>query len=55
MRRCSEMGHDTETAGTAKSLNFKGSGEMKWPQRGGQGLAPDAGAGRSACRAPRKR
>jgi hypothetical protein len=35
--------------GIEKDLNFKGSGEVKRPQRGGQGLAPDAGAGRSAC------
>jgi hypothetical protein len=26
--------HERGKFGTAKSLNFKGSGEMKWPQRG---------------------
>jgi hypothetical protein len=45
MHRWSEKRHETVEYGTATTLNFKGSGEMKWPQRGSKGLAPGAGCG----------
>jgi hypothetical protein len=41
--------HDSALFGTPKDLNFKGSGEMKWPQRGSKGRAPWRGVwGRAA-------
>jgi hypothetical protein len=47
--------HDKAVFGTAKSLNFKGSGEVKRPQRGCRGQRPPAaGAGRKRLQSPLK-
>jgi hypothetical protein len=53
MHRWSEKRHDSALFGTEKYLNFKGSGEMKWPQRGCRGQRPPAaGAGRTRLQRP---